>query len=238
MTPNATVVSLDDSLAQCSKLMHDMRYRHLPVVQSQHKLTAHSPVLGVISSRDLVRQFAKLHQAVALVDSRKIETVFNNLGRYNSAECEVGGNEMVIRALELMSKNKIAGVFVHDRQQLAGIFTETDYLTKIAVKGRSSFETRVRDVMTTGVKYVNPEDTVDDLMRLMADENYRVVPVLSIVNGQLDDSPKNSLVGVIMGIDVFHFLDREKFREVVAPQEMLTTRCASHNLHPAALPVL
>ena len=61
---------------------------------------------------------------------------------------------------------------------IEGIFTERDYLRRIAVEGRTSRETKVREVMSAPVIVVTPETSVEETMAIMTDRKIRHVPVV------------------------------------------------------------
>lgn len=84
----------------------------------------------------------------------------------------------VFEALELMARKNIGAVLVMDGEQVVGIFTERDYARKIALKGRTSPQTPVQEVMTPGVMFVTPEQTSDQCMALMTQNRLRHLPVM------------------------------------------------------------
>ncbi len=90
----------------------------------------------------------------------------------------IGPEDTVFRAIELMSEKQIGCLVVLIGGQLAGIVSERDYARKVILKGRSSQQTRVREIMTTPALFVTPEKTVADAMRLMTNRRVRHLPVL------------------------------------------------------------
>jgi CBS domain-containing protein len=64
-------------------------------------------------------------------------------------------------------------------QRLDGIISERDYARKVILKGRNSRETRVHEIMSKSVYYVNPETSVDECMRLMTSHHVRHLPVVA-----------------------------------------------------------
>ena len=90
----------------------------------------------------------------------------------------IGPDETVFRAIELMSEKQIGCLVVLTGGQLSGIVSERDYARKVILKGRSSAQTRVREIMTSPVLFVTPEKTVADSMRLMTNRRVRHLPVL------------------------------------------------------------
>ena len=77
-----------------------------------------------------------------------------------------------------MARKNIGAVLVMDGAQVVGIFTERDYARKIVLKGRTSPQTPVREVMTPGVMFVTPEQTSDQCMALMTENRLRHLPVM------------------------------------------------------------
>jgi len=92
-------------------------------------------------------------------------------------------NESVLDAINLMAQVNIGAVLVQEDDTISGIFTERDYLQKIALKSLSSKETRVGDVMTTPVVSADPTDSVQQCMETMTTCHCRHLPVVN--NGKL-----------------------------------------------------
>ena len=84
----------------------------------------------------------------------------------------------VYDALALMADKNIGALLVVDAGRLVGIFSERDYARKVVLHGKSSRETPVREIMTTRVVYVRPEQTIEDCMALMTDKRIRHLPVI------------------------------------------------------------
>lgn len=84
----------------------------------------------------------------------------------------------VMDAVRMMAEYNIGGLPVVEGEQIVGIVTERDYARKIALSGRSSEQTLVRDIMTSHVMYVSPAQTNEECMALMTDKRLRHLPVL------------------------------------------------------------
>jgi CBS domain-containing protein len=72
-------------------------------------------------------------------------------------------------------------------KQLVGIFSERDYARRVVLRGKTSLDTPVKEVMTASVYYVDPETTTQECMALMTKNRIRHLPVIQ----------KNKLVGII-----------------------------------------
>ena len=84
----------------------------------------------------------------------------------------------VFEALELMAEKNIGAVLVIEDNELIGIFSERDYARKVILKGRSSADTPVRDIMSSPVVTVTPEDSVETCMRVCTERRIRHLPVV------------------------------------------------------------
>jgi CBS domain-containing protein len=90
---------------------------------------------------------------------------------------------IVFDALKIMAEKNIGALLVMQKEKVVGIFSERDYARKIVLKGESSHTTAVKDVMTSGVLSVNPEQSIDECMALMTNKHVRHLPVLE--NGNI-----------------------------------------------------
>ena len=87
-------------------------------------------------------------------------------------------DDSVFDALKCMADKGIGALLVMEGDAIVGIVTERDYARKIALKGRTSALTQVRDVMTTTVLFVKPTQTSEECMALMTDNRLRHLPVV------------------------------------------------------------
>ena len=90
----------------------------------------------------------------------------------------IGPDDSVFDALQRMADKRIGALLVMQGDAIVGIVTERDYARKIALKGRTSALTKVRDVMTTSVMFVKPTQTSEECMALMTDNRLRHLPVV------------------------------------------------------------
>lgn len=90
----------------------------------------------------------------------------------------VAPDTSVYAALELMAEKDVGAVLVLERSRVVGIFSERDYARNVVLKGRASRGTNVREVMSSRVLYVHPDQTIDDCMSVMTRKHIRHLPVL------------------------------------------------------------
>jgi len=90
----------------------------------------------------------------------------------------VAPDATVFDAIQMMSDKNIGALLVTEHEKLIGIISERDYTRKVALKGRSSKELKVREIITDRVLSVTPQHTVEECMRLMTENRVRHLPVL------------------------------------------------------------
>ena len=83
----------------------------------------------------------------------------------------------VYDAIKVMADKEVGALLVLEGERLAGIISERDYARKVILKGRSSKDTPVRDIMTERVLYARPEQTIEECMALMTAKRVRHLPV-------------------------------------------------------------
>jgi len=90
----------------------------------------------------------------------------------------VSPETMVFDAIQLMADKNIGALLVIEENKLIGILSERDYTRKIALKGKSSKQTSVREILSGQVIHATPDHTIEECMRLMTDHRVRHLPVL------------------------------------------------------------
>ncbi|NDH56251.1 MAG: CBS domain-containing protein [Burkholderiaceae bacterium] len=107
-----------------------------------------------------------------------MKTVSQLLAEKNHRIETIAPNMPVFDALKLMLEKDVGSLLVIEFGGLVGIFTERDYARKLVLQGKSSQNTLVRDVMSTKLITVKPEDTLDYCMQLVTEKRIRHLPVL------------------------------------------------------------
>ena len=111
----------------------------------------------------------------------------------------ISPNASVLDALKLLAEKNVGAILVMEGERLAGIISERDYARKVALKGKSSADTPVSEVMTRSVVCVSLHHTNEDCMGLMTQKHIRHLPV---VDGEI-------LLGMLSLRDVLQTLVTE-----------------------------
>ena len=94
----------------------------------------------------------------------------------------VAPQSSVLDALKLMAEKNIGGVLVMEDEKLVGIFTERDYARKIVLKGKTSAESKISEVMVSNLITITPDNDISDCMKIMTSKTIRHLPVLENKN--------------------------------------------------------
>ena len=87
-------------------------------------------------------------------------------------------HDSVFSALQQLADRNVGAMMVMDQHKLVGVFSERDYTRKIALAGKSSKDTLVRDIMTASVLTVSPQTRTQDCMALMSQKKIRHLPIV------------------------------------------------------------
>ena len=98
----------------------------------------------------------------------------------------------VIDSLFLMAEKNISCILIMNQEHLAGIFSERDYARKVVIRGKTSNETLLKEVMTDNLITISPKTGLDECMQLMTDHRIRHLPIVD----------NNKVVGLISIGDV------------------------------------
>lgn len=104
----------------------------------------------------------------------------SNLLEYKGRDVyKISANDTVFYALEQLAKYDVGALMVVDKHdKIIGIFSERDYARKVILKGKSSKKTKVKEMMTTTVYYVKPENYLRECLELMTKKRTRHLPVV------------------------------------------------------------
>ena len=91
----------------------------------------------------------------------------------------VGPDDTVLDAIKMLAEKDIGALIVIKDDRPVGIFSERDYARNVYLKGKSSLDTAVRDVMVTPVICVKPDQSVNECMALMTEKRFRHLPVMN-----------------------------------------------------------
>lgn len=106
-------------------------------------------------------------------------TVSSILSQKKVAEVwSIGPDATVFDAIAMMAEKNVGALPVLARGKLVGIITERDYTRKVILKGKSSKETAVKDIMTGSLVLVGPDEPVSTCMKTMTERRVRHLPVV------------------------------------------------------------
>lgn len=127
-------------------------------------------------------------------------TIRNILEKKGNIIFSVKPTATVFYALEMMLEKNIGALLVIDNQKFLGIFTERDYARKVILKGKSSKEAMVQEIMSEHPITASPDMTIDECMKLMTSRYIRHLPVF---NGE-------KLVGLVSIGDLVKYIIYEQ----------------------------
>ncbi|MEK6562528.1 MAG: CBS domain-containing protein [Candidatus Binatota bacterium] len=105
-------------------------------------------------------------------------TVRQILDGKGHATYSVTRDSMVYDAMKLMADKEIGALLVVEGGRLVGVISERDYARKVILKGKSSLDTPVKEIMTQDFIWVRPEQTVEECMEIVTEKRVRHLPVL------------------------------------------------------------
>ena len=131
-----------------------------------------------------------------------MKTVKDILGAKRSKVYFISPDATVYEALNRMAEKNVGSMLVFEGKDLVGMISERDYSRKTILKGRLSKDTAVREIMTTSVVSVHPDDDIEECMELFTDKRVRHLPVIE----------KGKVVGIVsIGDVVKSIIDYKEF---------------------------
>ena len=107
--------------------------------------------------------------------SGTVGTILNQKGR---EVYSVSPDATVFEAIQLMAEKNIGALLVMSERRLLGVISERDYTRKVALKGKSSRETKVLEIISSPIVSATPGHSVEECMRLMTNNRVRHLPIL------------------------------------------------------------
>ncbi len=141
-----------------------------------------------------------------------MSTVKQILSSKGNGVFTISSDTNAMEALKLMDEKGFGVMLVVDNDELIGIFTEGDYISRVLLKELDKRTTKVSEVMTKNVRTINPKQTVNDTMQIMIDEDIRYFPAVE----------DGKLIGVISVGDCI--------KQVIAEQEEIIEQM-EHYIH-------
>jgi CBS domain-containing protein len=128
------------------------------------------------------------------------DTLSAVLAAKGSSVYSVAPEVRVLDAVRKMNQEHIGALLVCESNELVGIFTERDVLTRVVDAGRDPGATKVVDVMTSEVETVRSSTGVQDAMALISERRFRHLPII-------DDG---ELLGVVSSGDLTRWVSRNQ----------------------------
>ena len=109
---------------------------------------------------------------------KPVSELFNNRAGSNATLWSVKPNDTVFDAIKVLAEKGVGALIVMEKGKLVGILSERDYTRKIALLGKNSKESLVKDIMTANVLVVSPNTRTRECMAIMSEKNIRHLPVM------------------------------------------------------------
>ena len=90
----------------------------------------------------------------------------------------IGPEASVYDAMEMMADKDIGALVVMEGDSLVGVFSERDYARKVMLQGRSSRDTKIKEIMTSRVAYARADQSVEECMSMMTEKRIRHLPIM------------------------------------------------------------
>jgi CBS domain-containing protein len=149
-----------------------------------HRIRLHQRPVSYREMEDGLQEFSVVQPRPKLTDlndparQATVETVASILKRKGPEVWSIAPEATVYAAIEQMASRGIGALVVLAKNRIAGIVSERDYARQVILRGRSSRETKVEEIMSSPVITAVPEYTVNTCLRIMNDRRIRHLPVV------------------------------------------------------------
>ena len=130
----------------------------------------------------------------------KVNNILESKGARKNTVFSVPPTTIVYHAIEIMAEKNIGALLICEGDKLVGIFSERDYARKLILKGKSSKDTTIGDLMTKDPFTITPDASIEECMEIMTTRRFRHLPVME----------GNKVVGVISITDVVRSIIEEQ----------------------------
>ena len=124
------------------------------------------------------------------------DTILDVLRRKSHEVWSITPESTVYRAIEMMADKHVGALLVIADDKLVGIISERDYARKVILRGKSSKETRVAEIMTSPIIFVESRNAVDECLKIMTDNRIRHLPVIE----------KEKVIGIVSIGDLVNWI--------------------------------
>ncbi len=114
---------------------------------------------------------------IANLNCLLMKKVADVIARKGPNVTSVSPSTSVLDVLKIMAEQNIGSIVVVENGNYIGIMTERDYSRKVVLKGKSSTDTKVSEIMSSDFPRITPTDSIDYCMQMMSDKNIRYLPV-------------------------------------------------------------
>lgn len=140
-----------------------------------------------------------------------MKSIQHLLDEKNRPPVVVAPADTVQRALALLAEHNIGALLVMEQDKVVGILSERDFARKVGLPGKSFLATTVREIMSSHVYYVTPDQTVEECLAVMTDRHFRHLPVVDDHQKLLGILSIGDLVKEMISLQAFRIEQLERY---------------------------